>query len=154
MSTSERGGGSEALLEWSNLPIILDFSLATRFTQAYRELDRFWDAEAKARLIKDRDPLAFRNQLTGDRYQDHVAIVSRLTLTAQPATVVAGSGTCSGGRIANYLNAMLEMSGPTFYLLAIRPKPRRKEPSSGLVWLTAMWKWTGSAMTFALRCIP
>src|SRR5690606_6119736 len=33
-------------LDWTNLPIILDSPLASRFTAVYRELDHFWDAEA------------------------------------------------------------------------------------------------------------
>jgi len=89
------------------LPIILDSPLASRFTSVYRELDQFWDAEARARLAKGRNPLAFRNLLTVDSHQAHLAMVNRLTQTAQPAIVIAGNGMCSSGRIVNYLKAML-----------------------------------------------
>ncbi|UYP28934.1 MBL fold metallo-hydrolase [Pseudomonas sp. Z8(2022)] len=94
-------------LDWANLPIILDSPLASRFTAVYRELDHFWDAEARARLAKGRNPLAFRNLLTVDSHQAHLAMVNRLAKTAQPAIVIAGNGMCSSGRIVNYLKAML-----------------------------------------------
>ncbi len=96
-----------ASLDWSNLPIILDSPLASRFTQVYRELDHFWDAEAKARLKEGRNPLTFRNLLTVDSHKAHLAMVNRLAQTAQPAIVIAGNGMCSSGRIVNYLKAML-----------------------------------------------
>ncbi|WAJ35842.1 MBL fold metallo-hydrolase [Pseudomonas sp. GOM7] len=94
-------------LDWANLPIILDSPLASRFSAVYRELDHFWDAEARARLTKGRNPLAFRNLLTVDSHKAHLAMVNRLKQAAQPAIVIAGSGMCSSGRIVNYLKAML-----------------------------------------------
>ncbi|WP_170307378.1 MBL fold metallo-hydrolase RNA specificity domain-containing protein [Pseudomonas fluvialis] len=94
-------------LDWTNLPIILDSPLASRFTAVYRELDHFWDAEARARLAKGRNPLAFRNLLTVDSHQAHLAMVNRLAQTTQPAIVIAGNGMCSSGRIVNYLKVML-----------------------------------------------
>lgn len=44
-----RKGGSAgpAGVHWSQLPIILDSPLASRFTKAYRRLKRFWSAEAQ-----------------------------------------------------------------------------------------------------------
>lgn len=104
----ERGNAhKQSQLDWSNLPIILDSPLASRFTQVYRELDEFWDAEALSRLKKGRNPLAFRNLLTVDSHRAHLVMVNRLTQTAQPAVVIAGNGMCSSGRIVNYLKAML-----------------------------------------------
>lgn len=105
-SSASKTNGVPAL-DWTNLPIILDSPLASRFTSVYRELDQFWDAEARARLAKGRNPLAFRNLLTVDSHQAHLAMVNRLTQTAQPAIVIAGNGMCSSGRIVNYLKAML-----------------------------------------------
>jgi len=104
---SAPSAGKVPALDWANLPIILDSPLASRFTAVYRELDQFWDAEARARLAKGRNPLAFRNLLTVDSHQAHLAMVNRLTQTAQPAIVIAGNGMCSSGRIVNYLKAML-----------------------------------------------
>jgi metallo-beta-lactamase family protein len=101
------GKVKDAALDWSSLPIILDSPLASRFTQVYRELDRFWDAEAQARLRNGRNPLSFRNLLTVDSHKAHLAMVNRLAQTAQPAIVIAGNGMCSSGRIVNYLKAML-----------------------------------------------
>lgn len=106
-SASEPNTSKAPALEWANLPIILDSPLASRFTAVYRELDLFWDAEARARLAKGRNPLAFRNLLTVDNHRAHLAMVSRLMKTAQPAIVIAGNGMCSSGRIVNYLKAML-----------------------------------------------
>lgn len=105
--TSKPNSSKATALDWTNLPIILDSPLASRFTTVYRELDHFWDAEARARLAKGRNPLAFRNLLTVDSHQAHLAMVNRLTQTAQPAIVIAGNGMCSSGRIVNYLKAML-----------------------------------------------
>lgn len=104
---SPQKGAAQPQPDWSNLPIILDSPLASRFTQVYRELDEFWDAEALSRLENGRNPLAFRNLLTVDSHQAHLAMVNRLTQTAQPAIVIAGNGMCSSGRIVNYLKAML-----------------------------------------------
>lgn len=106
-SASDPNTSKATALDWTNLPIILDSPLASRFTSVYRELDQFWDAEARARLAKGRNPLAFRNLLTVDSHQAHLAMVNRLTQTAQPAIVIAGNGMCSSGRIVNYLKAML-----------------------------------------------
>lgn len=105
--TSETISSKAKALDWTNLPIILDSPLASRFTAVYRELEHFWDAEARARLAKGRNPLAFRNLLTVDSHQAHLAMVSRLAQTAQPAIIIAGNGMCSSGRIVNYLKAML-----------------------------------------------
>lgn len=96
-----------SIVDWRNLPIVLDSPLASRFTQVYRELEGFWDAEAVARVRKGRKPLAFTNLLTVDSHQAHLSMVARLAETAQPAIVIAGGGMCSSGRIVNYLKAML-----------------------------------------------
>lgn len=44
---------------------------------------------------------------TVDSHADPIAVVNHLTQTARPAIVIAGGGMCSGGRIVNYLKAML-----------------------------------------------
>lgn len=106
-SASKSNTSKAPALDWANLPIILDSPLASRFTAVYRELDHFWDVEARGRLAKGRNPLAFRNLLTVDSHQAHLAMVNRLVQTAQPAIVIAGNGMCSSGRIVNYLKAML-----------------------------------------------
>lgn len=92
---------------WPELPIILDSPLASRFTEAYRSLKPFWNQEARDRIQSGRRPLAFEQLITIDSHGDHQRIVNHLTQTARPAIVIAGGGMCSGGRIVNYLKAML-----------------------------------------------
>lgn len=92
---------------WPELPVILDSPLASRFTAAYRELKPFWSQEARERVQSGRRPLAFEQLITIDSHADHQRIVNYLTQTARPAIVIAGGGMCSGGRIVNYLKAML-----------------------------------------------
>ncbi|MCQ4346619.1 MBL fold metallo-hydrolase [Pseudomonas stutzeri] len=92
---------------WPSLPIVLDSPLASRFTGLYRELQPYWDAEAQRRLSKGRNPLQFANLLTVDSHEQHLAMVRHLGQSARPAIVIAASGMCSGGRIVNYLKAML-----------------------------------------------
>ncbi len=52
-------------------------------------------------------PLAFKQLITVDTHEEHMRIAQHLTDTARPAIVIAGNGMCSGGRIVNYLKAML-----------------------------------------------
>lgn len=92
---------------WPQLPIILDSPLASRFTEAYRSLKPFWNQEARERIQSGRRPLAFEQLITIDSHSDHQRIVQHLAQTARPAIVIAGGGMCSGGRIVNYLKAML-----------------------------------------------
>ena len=94
-------------IDWPQLPIILDSPLASRFTTAYRELQPFWDQEALRRVQTGRRPLAFEQLITVDSHTEHERMVQHLTRTARPAIVIAGNGMCSGGRIVNYLKAML-----------------------------------------------
>lgn len=93
--------------DWSNLPIILDSPLATRFTHLYRQLKPYWDAEALKRVSQGRRPLGFEQLLTVETHGQHRAMLNRLAHTRQPAVVIAGSGMCNAGRIVNYLKAML-----------------------------------------------
>ncbi|WP_249121720.1 MBL fold metallo-hydrolase RNA specificity domain-containing protein [Stutzerimonas stutzeri] len=92
---------------WPELPIILDSPLASRFTEAYRNLKPYWNQEARERIQSGRRPLAFEQLVTIDSHSDHQSVVNHLAQTARPAIVIAGGGMCSGGRIVNYLKAML-----------------------------------------------
>lgn len=94
-------------LDWSQLPIILDSPLAQRITRVYRDLHVYWNAEAKARLAEGRDPLGFSQLISVDTHARHQQVVNYLKSTGRPAIVIAGNGMCSGGRIVNYLKAML-----------------------------------------------
>jgi len=92
---------------WPELPIILDSPLASRFTAAYRELKPFWSQEALERVESGRRPLGFEQLIKVDSHGAHIRMVQHLARTARPAIVIAGNGMCSGGRVFNYLKAML-----------------------------------------------
>jgi metallo-beta-lactamase family protein len=87
--------------------VIVDSPLAARFTAVYRELKPWWDAEALRRVRAGRHPLNFENLYTVDSHEEHQSTVDYLTRTGRPAVVIAASGMASGGRIVNYLKAML-----------------------------------------------
>lgn len=95
-------------LYWDDLEIIIDSPLAHRFTEAYRKLKPHWDAEARRKLRQGRHPLSFEQITTIDSHQDHLMTVDYLRKTARPCVVIAASGMCSGGRIVNYLKALIE----------------------------------------------
>ncbi len=94
-------------LPWNELEIVVDSPLATQFTDAYRQLQPFWDAEAKKRLRQGRHPLSFEQMTTIGSHEEHLQTVAYLKKTAWPCIVIAGSGMCNGGRIVNYLKALL-----------------------------------------------
>ncbi|WP_338498817.1 MBL fold metallo-hydrolase [Pseudomonas sp. WP18] len=100
-----RNGAAD--IDWPQIPIILDSPLASQFTRTYKELQGFWDDDARQRLEQGRKPLSFKQLITVDSHDEHRRIVEHLTETARPAIVIAGNGMCSGGRIVNYLKAML-----------------------------------------------
>ena len=95
-------------LVWDDLEIIVDSPLASKFTEAYKILKPFWDAEAKAKVINNRHPLSFEQLTTINDHQEHMATVAYLQKNARPCVVLAASGMCAGGRIVNYLKALIE----------------------------------------------
>jgi len=94
-------------LPWEDLEIIVDSPLACRFTDLYRRLRPFWDREAKKRLRAGRHPLSFAQLTTIESHRDHLQAVDYLRDRGRPCVVIAASGMCSGGRIVNYLKALL-----------------------------------------------
>ncbi len=92
---------------WKTLPVILDSPLAQKITEQYRHFHELWSKEAKDRRYVGRHPLAFEQCITIENHQDHVELVNRLKHSGEPAIIVAASGMCSGGRIMNYLEALL-----------------------------------------------
>jgi metallo-beta-lactamase family protein len=96
-----------AALDWPQLPIILDSPLASRFTKVYQSFEDYWDPEAQERLKSGRAPLGFRQLITIESHNQHLQTVNYLASTLRPAIVIAGNGMCAGGRIVNYLKAML-----------------------------------------------
>lgn len=93
--------------QWQQLEIIVDSPLAARFTRVYRQLKPYWDKEAQRRLRSGRHPLSFENLYTVESHETHEQTVQYLAKTGRPAVVIAASGMCAGGRIMNYLKAML-----------------------------------------------
>jgi metallo-beta-lactamase family protein len=94
-------------VNWADLDIIVDSPLAADFTAGYQTLRAHWDAEAKKVLAAGRHPLAFEQLTTVPDHATHQKLVSYLASNGRPAVVIAASGMCAGGRIVNYLKAML-----------------------------------------------
>lgn len=92
---------------WQELEIIVDSPLAARFTQVYRQLKPYWDAEAHRRLRAGRHPLNFDNLYTVDSHDTHQQTLDYLAQSGRPAVVIAAGGMASGGRVVNYLKRML-----------------------------------------------
>ncbi|GAB6039800.1 MBL fold metallo-hydrolase [Endothiovibrio diazotrophicus] len=92
---------------WDDLEVVVDSPLAARFTAGYRALAEYWDREAKRRRAAGRHPLAFEQVTVIDDHADHLRTVEYLRRRARPCVVIAGGGMCSGGRIVNYLKALL-----------------------------------------------
>ncbi|MFD1215438.1 MBL fold metallo-hydrolase RNA specificity domain-containing protein [Microbulbifer celer] len=103
-----QGHDNRADNPWRDLPVIVDSPLASRFTDVYRRLRPFWDAEARQLLRRGRHPLSFEQLITVDDHEAHRKVVAELASSRRPAIVIAASGMCSGGRVVNYLKAMLE----------------------------------------------
>lgn len=95
------------VIDWARLPIILDSPLAQRIAHAYLDLHEYWNCEAQHRLSEGRAPLGFAQLVRVDTHAKHQQVVNYLKSTGRPAIVIAGNGMCSGGRIVNYLKAML-----------------------------------------------
>ncbi|MDD9174920.1 MBL fold metallo-hydrolase [Aliivibrio sp. S2TY2] len=91
----------------SKIPIILDSPLANKVTKQYRRFKKLWSKEAKTKLNNQRHPLNFEQCITIESHKEHMSVVNRLKSTAEPCIIVAASGMCAGGRVMNYLEALL-----------------------------------------------
>jgi len=94
-------------LNWDELMVLVDSPLAAKFNVAYQQLVTCWDDEARNRVAKGRHPLSFDQLHTIDSHAEHLAAVKLLASTGKPAIVIAASGMCEGGRVVNYLKALL-----------------------------------------------
>jgi len=92
---------------WEDLEILVDSPLAAEFTRLYRDLKPFWDDEARALVRAGRHPLSFEQLTVINSHEDHLNAVDYLARSHRPCVVLAGSGMCAGGRVVNYLEAML-----------------------------------------------
>jgi len=95
-------------LPWNELEVVVDSPLAAKFTRVYERLKPFWDAEALERVREGRHPLSFAQLRTVNSHADHLRVVEHLQKTRYPAIVIAASGMCAGGRIVNYLKALVD----------------------------------------------
>ena len=93
--------------EWGHIEVIIDSPLASKFTQVYRQLKPYWDDEAQEVIQQGRYPLNFKQLYTIETHEDHVNTIKFLQKTARPVIVLAASGMCNGGRITDYLKALL-----------------------------------------------
>jgi metallo-beta-lactamase family protein len=93
---------------WRDIEIIVDSPLASKFTQTYRDLKAHWDKEALQRVSSGRHPLSFEQLYTVDSHQEHLSAIDYIRRKSKPCVVIAASGMCSGGRIMNYLKALIE----------------------------------------------
>lgn len=91
----------------SKIPIILDSPLANKVTKQYRRFKKLWSKEAKTKINNQRHPLNFEQCITIESHKEHMSLVNRLKTTAEPCIIVAASGMCAGGRVMNYLEALL-----------------------------------------------
>lgn len=99
--------GSDPSFTWESLEIIVDSPLAAEFTRIYRDLKPYWDAEATELVNQGRHPLSFEQLTVINSHEDHLNAVDYLARSNRPCVVLAGSGMCAGGRVVNYLRAML-----------------------------------------------
>lgn len=94
-------------LAWRDLEIVVDSPLAATFRKLYRELKPYWDAEAQQLISEGRHPLSFEQITTINDHGEHLQTVEYLARSNRPCIVIAGSGMCTGGRVVNYLKALL-----------------------------------------------
>ncbi|MER2493210.1 MBL fold metallo-hydrolase RNA specificity domain-containing protein [Catenovulum sediminis] len=92
---------------WHSMQVILDSPLAAKFTEHYKSLSKLWDAEAQQKIVRHRHPLDFDDLYTIDSHEEHLNAINYIQKTATPCIIIAASGMCSGGRICNYLKALL-----------------------------------------------
>ena len=92
---------------WRDLPVVIDSPLGADVTRLYRRFRRVWRKEAQARVQAGRHPLDFSQCVTIADHGTHETLVHRLQQSGEPAIIVAGGGMCQGGRIVNYLKALL-----------------------------------------------
>jgi len=94
----------------SALPIILDSPLAGDLTSAYRHLANYWPESLQTRQSQGHLPLCFDNLISVESHRKHKKLVAHLAHQERPAIVIAASGMCQGGRIVNYLEALLPLT--------------------------------------------
>lgn len=92
---------------WPQITVILDSPMARAFTELYQELSDLWDEDALARSASGRNPLDFDRLHVVETHAEHEHVVNFLRSSGEPCIVIAASGMCAGGRMQNYLQALL-----------------------------------------------
>ncbi len=90
-----------------DIEVIVDSPLSNSFTNIYKEMEPFWDKEAKRRLKYGDHPLIFGQLRVISGHNAHIASVNNRLKSSKPAIIIAASGMCNGGRIMNYLKALI-----------------------------------------------
>lgn len=95
-------------LPWDDLEVVVESPMAQQVTGIYSHLQAHWDSEAKAILSTGRHPLSFEQVTVISSHHEHLQTVGYLKKSARPCIVIAAGGMCTGGRIVNYLKALLK----------------------------------------------
>lgn len=103
----ERMQNTEGRSIMKAVDVIVDSPMASKFTELYKDLEQYWDAEAQQLLKYDDQPLVFENLTTIGDHDEHQSTLDYLDKSDLPAVVIAGSGMCTGGRVMNYLKRFL-----------------------------------------------
>ncbi len=130
--------------------------MAQRVTRSYRRFKQLWGRESKARLQMHRHPLAFEQCISVDDHRTHERLVNRLASTGEVAIVVAASGMCQGGRIMDFLKALLP-DKRTDLILAGFPAEgtlgRSIQSGQPSVWIEGL-KWKSTRIFIRCPFIP
>lgn len=86
------------------MPIYVDSPLATKVTEVFERHPECFDAEVRAMLRANDSPF----DLEGLRYVTDVEESKRITLSPEPAVILAASGMCEAGRVLHHLKATVE----------------------------------------------
>ena len=105
---SFRDEEAAADLPWDDLEIVVDSPMAQQVTEIYSGLQPLWDAEAKEIVSNGRHPLSFEQVTVISSHREHLQTVAYLKKSARPCIVIAAGGMCAGGRIVNYLKALMK----------------------------------------------
>ena len=106
--TSFRDEEAATGLPWDDLEVVVDSPMAQKVTEIYSDLQPLWDAEAKEVVSNGRHPLSFEQMTVISSHEEHLQTIAYLKKSARPCIVIAAGGMCAGGRIVNYLKALLK----------------------------------------------
>jgi metallo-beta-lactamase family protein len=86
--------------------------------------------------------LSFEQLLTINEHQEHLRIVDCQKDARRPAVVIAASGMCSGGRIVNYLKALIADPRTDVLFVGYQAKGTIGRKIQNTVPKTGMSRWT------------